>query len=322
VALLALPAGAGLAQPELAGPSADKPALEAPLPDPGEHGWAATMDLYGFMPLRTTGTITIRGLEAESDTSLREVLDVLQFAASGRGSLEYGRIGVMADLSYVDLADRSATLVGEQKQYRASSQVRTTQGTYDLALRYRFGERESAMGRPGRYSIIPYAGVRLIDPQLTLTAQLEDTRGNTLIEASRSYGNLWVQPLLGTQATVFLSPRLRAFARADLGGFGLSHEKDLSGNAQVGLGYAIGNSTVMNVSWRYSFLEGNDGAERDSGVTSYQNGVEMGLKFFFGGAPTRQAALPAAEPAPTPEPTPEPLPTPPAQPDEPVRGLW
>jgi hypothetical protein len=37
------------------------------------------------------------------------------------------------------------------------------QGVYDLALRYRFGERESAVARPGSFTVIPYAGIRLVN---------------------------------------------------------------------------------------------------------------------------------------------------------------
>jgi hypothetical protein len=87
--------------------------------------------------------------------------------------------------------------------------------------------------------------------------------------------------LLGTQATVFLSPRLRAFGRADIGGFGLGGAQDLSGNAQLGLGYAVGNSTDLNLSWRYMGIAYDNGASRPNGFASYQNGVEVGLKFFF-----------------------------------------
>ena len=70
-------------------------------------------------------------------------------------------------------------------------------------------------------------------------------------------------------------------ARADIGGFGLSGSEDLSGNAQIGLGYAVGNNTDLNISWRYSGINYNTGDTPDSGYNSYRNGFEIGLKFFF-----------------------------------------
>ena len=89
------------------------------------------------------------------------------------------------------------------------------------------------------------------------------------------------QALVGTHANVFLTPRLRAFGRADLGGFGITGRDDLSGNAQLGLGYAVGNSTSLNLSWRYRFISISNSNDPKTGYTSYQNGLEMGVKFFF-----------------------------------------
>jgi hypothetical protein len=80
---------------------------------------------------------------------------------------------------------------------------------------------------------------------------------------------------------VFLSPKLRAFARGDIAGFGLAGAQDLSGNAQLGLGYAVGNSTTLNVSMRYFGQAWNNGASPDNGYTSHQYGPEVSLKLFF-----------------------------------------
>ena len=105
--------------------------------------------------------------------------------------------------------------------------------------------------------------------------------GKRLFEREGRLARTWVQPLIGTQASVFLSPRLRAFARADIAGFDLAGQRDLSGNAQLGLGYALGNRTDLNLSWRYFGIAFDNGADRPNGYTSNQNGVEIGLKVFF-----------------------------------------
>jgi hypothetical protein len=116
--------------------------------------------------------------------------------------------------------------------------------------------------------------------KLGLDLSLEGPR-NRGFSASRDYGITWAQPLIGTQASLFLSPKLRIFARGDIGGFGLSGDKDLSGNAQVGLGYAIGNNTDLNLSWRYLGIAYGNAANRGNSFDTYQNGVELGVKFFF-----------------------------------------
>ena len=149
-------------------------------------------------------------------------------------------------------------------------------------MRYRFGDPESAVAEPGVFSIIPYAGVRVIDAQLGVEAQI---RGNgplgLAFERQGNFGRTWAQPLLGMQASVFVSPKLRLFARGDIGGFGISGDKDLSGNAQLGIGYAVGNNTDLNLSWRFLGLRYENDRTPSSGFSSYQNGIELGLKFFF-----------------------------------------
>ncbi|MDM7954110.1 MAG: hypothetical protein QUV07_12970 [Cyanobium sp. CZS 25K] len=311
---LALPplwAGASLAEPAR-DPASTAPwigqeqRLETPPAEtvsPAEKAWRGTFELYGFAPLRTTGTTTINGREAEVDQDLGEILRVLRFAASARGSVEQGRLGLLGDLWYVNLAAQSGRLVGNRSLFTATADVGQKLGIYDLAVRYRFGEQESALGRPGAYSVIPYAGMRLIDGRLDLAATLEGPFGRTLLEPSRNFQRTWVQPLVGTQATVFLSPRLRAFARGDVGGFGLAGQQDLSGNAQVGLGYAIGDNTDLNLSWRYMGLKWNNGEAQSNGFSTNMNGIEVGVKFFFGGAPKGPAVAAAPEPTPL-EPTP------------------
>lgn len=244
--------------------------------------WRGTVEIYAPLPLQLKTTPTINGRSAEADLNLGEVLDNLRWTSSLRASLERGRWGVLTDLSFTSLGQEEARtvsgpLLGREFTGRASVEAR--QGVYDLALRYRFGDPEAAVGRPGAFSLIPYAGMRLIDARLDLSAEISGPLRS--FESQGSFGRTWVQPLLGTQASVFLSPRLRAFARADIGGFGLSGSRDLSGNAQLGLGYAIGNSTDLNLSWRYFGIDYNNGDTPDSGFTSYQNGIELGVKFFF-----------------------------------------
>ena len=246
--------------------------------------WRSSVELYGPVPLRLDTTTTVvtqnnRSVTTEAVLNLGQVLDNLQWITAVRGSVEKGRWGVLTDLSYTELGQEDgATTPNGLLTGRAS--VNVSQGIYDLAVRYRFGEPEAAVGTPGQFSLIPYAGIRVIDAQMDVAAQVD--LGNILsVQRQGNFGRTWAQPLLGTQASLFLSPRLRAFARADIGGFGLGGAKDISGNAQIGLGYAVGNSTDLNVSWRYFGLDYNNGDNPDSGFSSYQNGLEIGLKFFF-----------------------------------------
>lgn len=261
----------------LPGRSAELPPAAAPA---GEDPWAATVEAYGYLPW-VQSTSTVRGFEAQTDLGPGQVLNLLQSVVSLRGSVEHDRLGALVDVAYTQLGAAKSRST-PRGLLTGTSEVTSISGVYDLALRYRFGQREAAVGQPGGWWVIPYAGVRLMEAQLGVDAELQGN-GPLGLRLARQ-GTLertWAQPLIGTQASLFLSPALRLFARGDVGGFGLAGEQDLSGNAQVGLGYALGNNTSLNVSWRYQGLRWNNGATRSTGFNNEMNGIELGLKLFF-----------------------------------------
>ncbi|MCP9888171.1 hypothetical protein KBY96_09560 [Cyanobium sp. ATX 6A2] len=243
--------------------------------------WRGSLELYGFAPLKATGTTRIRGFEADVDQDLGDILDALEWATYVRGSVERDRWGLLTDLSYVRLGAQGAR-TGPGGRLTGKAEVTERLGTYDLAVRYRFGEPETAVAEPGAFSLIPYAGVRVIDASLDVDVEVLGAGPLGVdVEREGTFGRTWAQPLVGVQGQVFLSPRLRAFARADIGGFNLSGDQDLSGNAQVGLGYAVGDSTHLNLSWRYLGLRYRNDRSPSSGFRIDENGIELGIKFFF-----------------------------------------
>jgi hypothetical protein len=325
--------------------SADQEALlseapPSPRPVTAPSPWAGTVELYGFLPLRTTNQTTIQGFTAESNLSLGQLLQVLTGTFSFRGSVEHGRLGLLTDISYVSLnhqpaIERSRDRIrlgdgrilsglealrgrerlknaarsrlaerlkrpGEVERERGAlaaklarrvrgegpitssfrTEINVEQGIYDLALRYRLGARERAVAPSGTVTVIPYAGIRLLDVGLGIDSSLS-LDGFQERSVARSWGSPQVQPLLGTQAQVFLAPRLRLFARGDAAGFGISGSDSFSANAQLGVGYAIGNSTQLDLSWRYLHLAANNGKDPENAFVVGQNGLELGLKVFF-----------------------------------------
>ena len=241
--------------------------------------WRGTLELYGLAPLKLDTRTTINGFTTNADLNLGGVLERLEWASSLRASVEHNRVGLLTDLYYSKIGQKAARTT-PRDQITGKAKLGATQGIYDLALRYRIGDTESAIGKKGQASLIPYAGVRVIDARLDTKVEIVNN-GQTAFVRDGNFGRTWAQPLLGTQATVFLSPRLRAFARGDIAGFGLSGKRDLSGNAQLGLGYAIGNNTDLNISWRYLGIEYDNRKTPQSGFKSTQNAIEVGLKFFF-----------------------------------------
>jgi len=319
IALAADPLGGNSLVPAQAegpgGTSTPTQGRPSPGPQASPSPWAGTLELYGLAPLRTSGSATVRGLSTDYDLDLAQVLKPLSALANLRGSVEYGRLGLLTDLSYLSLqgaqglswgglnADqsfgplgrKSASLAIGSKSLNAS--VGLVQGVYDLALRYRFGKRESAVARPGSLTVIPYAGIRIVNVQFDLGLEGQGSGSSLTVAGPNNtvtlnrpagsftrYGELSstvAQPLLGTQAMVFLSPRLRLFARGDIGGFGIDQPENLSWNAQAGFGYAIGNSTQLNLSWRLLHLGGSNGALQPNAFDINENGIELGVKVFF-----------------------------------------
>jgi len=147
-------AALGLGNPGQAAPDPQAPAAAAP------SIWAGTLELYGFLPIRTTGSTTVKGFTADTDLWLGQLIPLIQMAASARGSVEAGRLGVLADLSYNRIGDTFARTT-RRGLLTGQADVTSTLGLYDAALRYRFGARESAVAAPGTWSVIPYAGVRV-----------------------------------------------------------------------------------------------------------------------------------------------------------------
>lgn len=242
--------------------------------------WAGTVELYGFLP-KLESSVTVRGFTVDSDLNPGQVLNSLQSVFSARASLEKERLGLQLDVAYNQLGSEPARTT-PRGLLTGRADITAISGVYDLALRWRLGERERAVGRPGQGWLIPYAGLRVVQARLDVAAQLQ---GNGPLQFSlQRQGTLdrtWAQPLLGLQGSVFVAPRLRLFARGDVGGFGLAGAEDFSANAQAGLGYAIGNSTDLNLSWRYQSLRWNNGAERSNGFSTDLNGVELGVKVYF-----------------------------------------
>lgn len=252
-----------------------------PAPPAAKDPWRGTVELYGFAPVRSWGTTSIRGFNADFDTSLGELIPLIESVGSARGSLENGRFGLMADLYYAQIGAEVAR-TGKRGLLTGRVEQTAIQGIYDFAFRYRIGAVETAIGTPGQLTLIPYAGVRVLKNELELSAVLEGRGPRRLrLEKEGQWGGTWAQPLVGTQASLFLTPGVRAFARGDIGGFGLAGAEDLSGNAQVGVGIALGANTQLDLSWRYFGLDYSNGASRETGINIRQSGIEAGLKIFF-----------------------------------------
>lgn len=279
-----------------------------------EDAWRVYLDLYAFLVPTTYTTTEIDGNKTNSALPLSDVIDKLDTALTFKAQVEYGRLGFMAGVYSGRLSDNISTSAFRETNNPLRNElglpdglrdrtirlegdldldVEANQTIVDLAFRYRGGAIQKPRMEKGSSSFLGIVGARIIDANirtnLTLkkkaTVTVEGQRLNReftreLEEASNSsYGNTWVQPMLGVFGTYAISKDWQAFAYLDAGGFGLSGERDLSGTAQVGIAYALGNSAQASLSYKYFGLDYAGGGGNSYSVA--QSGINLGLRWLF-----------------------------------------
>ena len=277
-----------------------------------EESWRFYLDLYAFAPLSTDTTTQLNGNNpVDANSSLADVFATTRAGLTFKASAEYGRFGIYSGINY-GAAYQSETVakwkvsnpiqkrlgystdrVRFEGKGKADVTIETSQFIYDLAVRYRAGEIQKPKMEKGTGSFVGFVGARFIDGWMTTTIDVE--RENSLSvdgqllsgkrtkkfenSASGTWANTWVQPLIGMLATYAISEDWQAFAYLDAGGFGLAGERDLTGTAQAGIAYALGNSAQASLSYKYFGLDYAGGS--GNGYTARQSGINFGLRWLF-----------------------------------------
>lgn len=286
------------AQPELISTEVqESPQTEAsqsvtPDPEASEEAWKFSIEPYVFAPLRVQGPITVRGVTANIDADLGQVLEALSFAAAARARLEKGQFALFTDLYYVSLQGsglRSINVLegprGRTRAIDAATTVNTSQGIYDFAAQYRFGSDRPDPNGGLVLSVSPYVGVRVVDVATSLDLQVSSTSrtGQREISSQRflSSSQTKVQPLLGSELKLIVTPEFSLFARGDIGGLGLGGGENLSANGIVGAAIKIGNSTNLNLAYRTLRLNLGNTDPSPSSFDITQTGLQLGLQIRF-----------------------------------------
>ena len=168
--------------------------------------------------------------------------------------------------------------------------IHLDQTLIDIAVRYRAGEVQRPKMPQGSASFVGIAGARIVDGTISadVDVELSASYEGPILKRKRlgtksfreSWSHTWVQPLIGMHATYAFSPEWQAFVYADAAGFGLAGHKDMSGTAQAGVAYAIGNSTQISLSYKYfglAYAANNN----DQGYETTAHGPNFGLRFVF-----------------------------------------
>lgn len=244
-----------------------------------ENSWTGSAEPYLHIPFKQFTTVTVNDFHARTQLPPKDLYSLLQFIGNVRGHIERGRVGLMIDGAYLRVAGQASRNIAGGL-FTGVGNITASMGVYDAAVRYRFGKHELDDSQAGSGTLITYAGVRIIDLWSAVVSEITGPFGYD----SKDQGEVdrtWAQPLIGVSGSLVVVPNLRVFARADAGGFGLSGLQDYTGNAQLGLAYALCPSLRTNVSWRYRQLAWKSWELPRNGLTNDQNGIEVGLKFLF-----------------------------------------
>ena len=295
----------------------DEPAKKA---EADEKNWRTYIDLYGFLPLETTTEIRVMENTNSLSQNLEEVLTPVTGAFTGRVGVEYGRYGFQAHVNHGsswmsetvgswsgdnalrDQVDNGLPGIVKDRRITAKGKIDLdftfNQTIVDLAARFRAGAIAKPRMEAGDVTFVGLVGARIVDATMDVDVELEsdieyksttDRPGELIPKEAKkklesdwdeSWSNTWVSPLIGMQTTYAFNDQWQAFLYLDAAGFGVSGRRDLSGTAQAGISYTIGNSTQLSLGYKYWSLDfAGYGSDDHYDVT--QHGVNLGLRLFF-----------------------------------------
>jgi hypothetical protein len=192
-------------------------AATAPAAEPDPDRWRVTVTPY-LWAAGLYGDVTVRGVTVSPSASFVDILEgsdsLLGF--QGHVAVSRGRFTGFADVLYMKLGVDG---VGPTRL-----DVTTRMWFVEFGLEYRLLDTTDAEGRGVTFGA--YVGGRYSYLELDL-----DTRG----APSTSQNADWLDPIVGAEVTLHLTPQFFVLARGDVGGFGVG--SDFAWSATGLLGY-------------------------------------------------------------------------------------
>lgn len=223
--------------------------------------WAYSISPY-FWAAGIEGTSgTLPGLPAaDVDMSFGDIFDDLNPSGMVLFNATKGRLGLAADLQYVETeADsRSLSPLFGRETLRSTSLVASAIASYLVV-------------DDGRMSLRLGGGARLwsVETDLRLSDGLLPGRRITSDET-------WVDPIVGASGVIDLGPQVFARGWAYVGGFGLA--SDITADVFLGLGYRFTDRVSASLGYRWVKVDYEDG---DFLYDVRQEGIATGVTFDF-----------------------------------------
>ncbi|MDR9403436.1 MAG: hypothetical protein RI580_08350 [Halothece sp. Uz-M2-17] len=252
-----------------------------------EIPWRFILEPYIYLPLETTGDITVRNTEVPVDFSLGDILETLTFALYGRFEGWKGHWGFIIDAYHFNSVDSDSTRVDTPPalqgvlpaQITIEATAETAFTKLDLAAGYRFGNEgltDAFQTAKTDFELGPFifdaiAGLRFyfVNNDLELTSNIGQ-------EFNFSGSNTLVEPMIGGRARWNLSDNLGVLAVANFSGFGIG--TNISIESYAGIDWLFSGNTSMTATYRLTYINYD---EDDSGLDIFQHGPALGVKFRF-----------------------------------------
>ncbi|MCZ6862731.1 MAG: hypothetical protein O7I42_21110 [Alphaproteobacteria bacterium] len=241
--------------------------------------WRFSVQPYLFAPVSTTGTSTVAGGSVDLDLNLKDLLNYLNFMASGRVEAWKGDFGLIIDAYYVNIGGDET--IGLPAGGTVGVDVDMKQFWFDLLGAYRVAH--GAYDETGRrYAIDLQAGVRYNRLRQEIDADVSvDIGPRAGFQKSLGGTEDWFEPVVGVRGMAQISDRWTIGARADFGGFGVGDD-DLQWKVIAGFDYRAWERTSVKFGWQFYGIDYS--TNRSDGKFAYDvfmTGPYMALTFRF-----------------------------------------
>ena len=225
--------------------------------------WQFNISPYIWVP-SSDSELGVNGVpfEAESDTDLSNVLDVLDFAMLVNGEARYGKFALLYDVQYIKLSDHDGQTTGPAPR-ELDTDVTFAAGA--LALEYRIIEQP-------KFALDVFGGARVLYADVGLDVEA----GVVLPALAGGQSKTWVDPIVGAKCDYQFAERWGLHGYADIGGFGVG--SDLTYQLAATVSFSFNEHVALEGGYCVYDVEFEDGSFR---FETLLHGPIVGLAFSF-----------------------------------------
>jgi hypothetical protein len=233
--------------------------------EPSDSVWKFTFAPYAWAGA-TKGQLGYQGFVADVDLSVKDTLDVLDFAAMASFGAEYGKFGFFVDGLYSKVSDSASLDSDGGLGLFNRAKVRSESFLGEALASYRFIEK------PSGYWMSGYVGVRVNYQKTELKLQ----GGNAAASLSASRSDTWLDGVVGVRGNIPLGERWFARYKAGIG----TGDSDLTWDLQAVIGYRFTEHFDVRGGYRHFSVDYEKGDE-DFVMDADVGGFILGMGFTW-----------------------------------------